>query len=110
MVASRCSLRIGWPRQHRYAVNRWERFSLEIRVVLVTWRSVMRQIRNGLVPDPRESALRVTALSLELLADSGTRYPELNDDAHAIALLREAREEIHGATVHDLADTAELNA
>jgi hypothetical protein len=91
-------------------VDRGERFSFEIRAVLVTWRGVMRQIRAGLLPDPRESTQRVTALSLKLLSDIGTRYPELNTDARAIALLREAREEIHGATLNDVADKGELNA
>jgi hypothetical protein len=64
----------------------------------------MRQIRGGLLPDSRESAQRVTALSLKLLADIRRRYPQLDKDARAIALLRAARSEIHGASSHDLAD------
>jgi hypothetical protein len=36
--------------------------------------------------------------------------PELDKDAQAIQLLRDAREEIHGASYHDLDDAGDLNA
>jgi hypothetical protein len=91
-------------------MDKAERFRFEVRAVLVTWRGVMRQVRTGLGPDSRQAAQRVTALALALLSVIGTKSPELGNDAHAIALLREAREEIHGATFHDLADARELNA
>jgi hypothetical protein len=91
-------------------MDQGERFSLEVRTVLVGWRGVMRQIRAGLLPDSRESVQRVTARSLRLLADVGARYPELDRNRHALQLLRDAREEIHGASHHDLDDAGELEA
>jgi hypothetical protein len=91
-------------------MDRGERFIFEIRAVLVTWRAVMRQIRDGLLPDSRESARRVTARSMNLLSDIGSRYPGWASDPQAAGRMRDAREEIHGASDSDLDEAGEQNA
>ena len=50
------------------------RAQLEVRTVLVTWRSVMRQIHDGRLPGTAESVYRVTSRALAELDNVATAH------------------------------------
>jgi hypothetical protein len=82
------------------------RAALEVRVTLVGWRDVMRQIRVGIIPGSRESVLRVRTWALDELHHIERRYA--NDPVASReglhALVAEARAEVQGATFSDVAN------
>jgi hypothetical protein len=78
------------------------RAQLEVRTVLVGWRDVMNDIRAGVIPQSRESVQRVTTRALTMLDDIEREYGET-----AVGLVSDARAEVQGATLHELADSGE---
>lgn len=89
-------------------MERRVRIELEVRVVLVTWRAVMRRARDGRLPDSRESIHRATVRALEFLDGIDAKYPDhlIEDHRYLARVLAPARAEIHGALNQDVADPA----
>lgn len=89
-------------------MERRVRIELEVRVVLVTWRAVMRRARDGRLPDSRESLHRATVRALEYLDEIDAKYPDhmIEDHRYLVRVLAPAREEIQAALNRDVADAA----
>ena len=82
----------------------------EIRAIFLMWRHAVRDVRAGQVPNSRESIYRATVRALDLL-EAVQRvhhvFPIAGHTDPLVQQLTEARAEVQGALLHDLADSGE---
>ena len=90
--------------------DRPARRRLEIRAVVVGWRDGMSDIRSGWIPDSRESIHALSIRALALLDNIERSYQGQDDDVLGSleGLMSDARAEVQGAILHDLADSGEV--
>jgi hypothetical protein len=90
-------------------MDRRQRIDLEVRTILVTWRSLMRGVRHGDVPNPSKSMRGATARALAQLRHVEDKLSDgaPGDGRYLATVLAAARAELHCAIGHEVGQSGE---